>query len=117
MTHVLEADESNFDQTVVRADRPVLVEFWAQWCPPCHQLAPVLDAIAAERADHLTVVKVNSDENPAVAATYRVMALPTMILFHRGEPVWSVVGARPKARLLHDLDDALATLPVHPTSR
>lgn len=111
MTHVLNADTSTFDGIVDSADRPVLVEFWAQWCPPCHQLTPILDAIATERADSLTVVKVNSDENPEIAAAYRVMALPTMALIHRGETIWSVVGARPKAKLLRELDEALERLP------
>jgi thioredoxin 1 len=109
MTELLVADETNFDQLVLRADKPGLVDFWAQWCPPCHQIAPVLAQIAAERADQLTVVKLNSDENPAISARYRVMALPTLILFHRGEMIWSVVGARPKHKLLKELDDALLT--------
>ena len=107
MTELLEADESTFTKLVLRADKPVLVDFWAQWCPPCHQIVPILKQIAVERADRLTVVKVNSDENPAISSKYRVMALPTLMLFHRGELVWSVVGARPKAKLLKELDDAL----------
>jgi thioredoxin 1 len=109
MTELLEADESTFTKLVLRADKPVLVDFWAQWCPPCHQIVPILKQIAVERADRLIVVKVNSDENPAISSKYRVMALPTLMLFHRGELVWSVVGARPKAKLLKELDDALLT--------
>ena len=109
MTDLLVADETNFDQLVLRADKPVLVDFWAQWCPPCHQIVPILQQIAVERADRLTVVKVNSDENPAISSNYRVMALPTLMLFHHGELIWSVVGARPKAKLLKELDDALLT--------
>jgi thioredoxin 1 len=100
-------DEANFDEVVLGADKPVLVDFWAQWCPPCHQIVPVLAQIAGERKDQLTVVKLNSDENPSISSKYRVMALPTLMLFHRGELIWSVVGARPKAKLLKDLDDAL----------
>jgi thioredoxin 1 len=107
MTELLVADETNFDQLVLGADKPVLVDFWAQWCPPCHQIVPVLAQISAERNDQLTVVKLNSDENPSISSRYRVMALPTLMLFHRGEVIWSVVGARPKARLLKELDDAL----------
>ncbi|MEV8372024.1 thioredoxin [Kribbella sp. NPDC056861] len=110
MTELLTADEANFDQVVLGADKPVLVDFWAQWCPPCHQIVPILQQVAAERADRLTVVKVNSDENPAISAKYRVMALPTLMLFHHGELIWSVVGARPKAKLLKELDDALLTV-------
>ena len=109
MTELLEADEANFDQLVLGADKPVLVDFWAQWCPPCHQIVPVLEQIAVERADRLSVVKLNADENPEIPARYRVMAMPTLMLFHRGELIWSVVGARPKAWLLKNLDDALLT--------
>jgi thioredoxin 1 len=107
MTDLSTVDETTFEDVVLRSDKPVLVDFWAEWCPPCHQIAPVLAQIAAERGEQLTVVKLNSDENPAISARYRVMALPTLILFHRGEMIWSVVGARPKARLQKDLDDAL----------
>ena len=109
MTDLQVVDESNFDQVVLGADKPVLVDFWAQWCPPCHQILPILGQIAAERQDHLTVVKLNSDENPAISAKYRVMALPTLMLFHHGELIWSIVGARPKAKLLKDIDEALLT--------
>ncbi|TWD83625.1 thioredoxin [Kribbella amoyensis] len=107
MTKLQVVDESTFDQAVLRADGPVLVDFWAEWCPPCHQIVRVLEEIGDELAGRLTVVKLNSDENPAVSARYRVMALPTLKVFHRGEEIWSVVGARPKARLLKDLDEAL----------
>jgi thioredoxin 1 len=109
MSDLRTVDETTFDELVLRADKPVLVDFWAQWCPPCHQIVPVLGQIASERSDHLTIVKLNSDENPSISARYRVMALPTLMLFHRGEVIWSVVGARPKAKLLKELDDALLT--------
>jgi thioredoxin 1 len=108
MTDLQTVDEHTFTEVVLRSDKPVLVDFWAQWCPPCHQIAPVLAQIDAERND-LTVVKINADENPTIAANYRVMALPTLALFHRGELIWSVVGARPKSKLLKELDDALLT--------
>ncbi|WP_433168424.1 thioredoxin [Kribbella sp. CA-247076] len=106
MSGLRTVDEATFDEQVLNADQPVLVDFWAEWCPPCHQIAPVLAQIDAERND-LTVVKLNSDENPAIAARYRVMALPTLMLFHHGEIIWSVVGARPKHKLVKDLDEAL----------
>jgi thioredoxin 1 len=109
MSDLQSVDETNFDQVVLGADKPVLVDFWAQWCPPCHQIVPVLAQIAEERSDRLSVVKLNSDENPSISARYRVMALPTLMLFHHGELIWSVVGARPKAKLLKELDDALLT--------
>ena len=107
MTDLQSVDETTFEHEVLGTDKPVLVDFWAQWCPPCHQIVPILAQIAAERRDQLTVVKLNSDENPAISSKYRVMALPTLMLFHRGELIWSVVGARPKAKLLKELDDAL----------
>ena len=109
MSDLSTVDEATFEDVVLRSDKPVLVDFWAEWCPPCHQIVPVLAQIGAERNEQLTVVKLNSDENPAISARYRVMALPTLILFHRGEMIWSVVGARPKAKLLKELDDALLT--------
>lgn len=84
----------------------VLVEFWAQWCGPCHMLSPVLDEIDRER-DDLTVLKINADENTATARDYQVMSLPTMLLFRDGVPIRQIVGARPKGRLLAELDDAL----------
>jgi thioredoxin 1 len=96
-----------FDERVLANDKPVLVEFWAQWCGPCRMVAPVLDEIAGERADELSIVKLNYDENPAIGQRYGVMGLPTMLLFRDGEPVRSFVGAKPKARLLAELDDAL----------
>ncbi|MET7282465.1 thioredoxin [Kribbella sp. NPDC005582] len=107
MTDLQVVDESTFDELVLKADKPVLVDFWAQWCGPCHQLAPILAQIGAERNDQLTVVKLNADENPVISANYKVMAMPTLMLFHHGEPIWAVVGARPKSRLLKELDDAL----------
>ena len=107
MSELRTVDEATFDEVVLRSEKPVLVDFWAQWCPPCHQIAPVLAQIGAERNDQLTVVKLNSDENPAISARYRVMALPTLILFHRGEMIWSVVGACPKHKFFKELDDAL----------
>ncbi|PWK85420.1 thioredoxin [Lentzea atacamensis] len=85
----------------------VLVEFWAQWCGPCHMLSPVLDEIDRER-DDLTVLKINADENTATACDYQVMSLPTMLLFRDGVPIHQIVGARPKSRLLAELDAALS---------
>jgi thioredoxin 1 len=107
MSDLRTVDDATFDERVLRSDKPVLVDFWAQWCPPCHQIAPVLAQIGAEREDQLTVLKLNADENPVISANYRVMALPTLMLFRQGEVIWSVVGARPKAKLLKEIDDAL----------
>lgn len=99
--------DADFDQEILGNGKPVLVDFWAQWCPPCHMIVPVLAEIAAERADALVIRKINADENPATARKYQVLALPTLLLFRDGEPIRSWVGARPKSKLLEDIDDAL----------
>jgi len=87
-----------FDDEVIQSDQPVLVDFWAEWCGPCHAIAPVLDQIAEERSD-LKVVKLNIDEEPEVAQRYGVMSIPTLILFKDGEPAAAAVGAMPKSML------------------
>lgn len=99
--------DETFEEQVLRYDKPVLVDFWAQWCPPCHMIVPVLKEIAVERADSLTVVKINNDENPLTGRTYQVMSLPTLMLFVDGRTVRAFVGARPKMKLLAELDAAL----------
>lgn len=97
----------NFEEKVVRSDRPVLVEFWADWCPPCTMLAPVLDEIDAEYGGRLTVAKVNGDEEPELVARFGVMGFPTMALFKEGEVAHTIVGARPKRRLLAEVEERL----------
>ena len=90
--------EQTFENEVLGAGQPVLVDFWAEWCGPCHAIAPVLDQIASERSE-LKVVKLNIDEEPAVAQRYGVMSIPTLILFKGGEPAAAAVGAMPKSML------------------
>jgi thioredoxin 1 len=90
--------ERTFEQEVLGSEQPVLVDFWAEWCGPCHAIAPVLDQIAGEH-DQLKVVKLNIDEEPAIAQRYGVMSIPTLILFKDGEPQAAAVGAMPKSML------------------
>ncbi len=90
--------EQTFEDEVLKSGQDVLVDFWAEWCGPCHAIAPVLDQIAEERND-LKVVKLNIDEEPSVAQRYGVMSIPTLILFRGGEPAAAAVGAMPKSML------------------
>jgi thioredoxin 1 len=99
-------DDSTFDTTVIASEDPVLVEFGADWCPPCRMMAPVLDDIAAARSD-LRVVSVDVDANPVTQARYGVMSVPTLLLFVNGAPVRQVVGFTPTGRLLDLVDEAL----------
>jgi thioredoxin 1 len=108
MSNIHEITDEQFASEVLESDTPVLVEFWAPWCGPCRQLGPVLEQIADERAGSLKVVKINQDENPLVSADYRVMGLPTMLVFEGGEAVASMLGARPKSRIVEELDRVLA---------
>ena len=91
--------ESSFEQEVIQSDKPVIVDFWAEWCGPCHAVAPVLDRIADERPDELKVVKVNIDEEQGLAMRYGITSIPTILLFKDGEPAAAAIGAQPKQML------------------
>jgi thioredoxin len=93
----------NFDTEVLKNDKPVLVDYWAEWCGPCKMIAPVLEAIAAEHGDKIDIVKLNVDENPDVARKYGILNIPTLGVFRNGEVVKELVGARSKSALLRDL--------------
>src|SRR6266496_6379740 len=91
--------EKTFEQEVLKSDTPVIVDFWAEWCGPCHAVSPVLDKIAEERAGQLKVVKVNIDEEQGLAERYGIASIPTIVLFKAGEPAAAAVGAQPKSAL------------------
>jgi thioredoxin 1 len=99
--------DETFDADVLRRPRPVIVEYWAQWCPPCRMLGPVLEQIAGEHAAAIDVVKLNTDENPLTAQKYRVLAVPTMNVFSGGQVVKQVIGAKSKSALLRDFAEFL----------
>lgn len=107
MSEVRTVTDETFGTEVLGSPRPVIVEYWAQWCPPCRQLGPVLDAIAAERAGTVDVVKLNVDENPRTAQSCGIMVVPTLNLYSGGTVVKQLTGARSKAALLRDFSEFL----------
>jgi thioredoxin 1 len=98
---VRDVTDETFEQEVLEAERPVVVDFWAPWCGPCHAITPVLQSLEDEAGDRLVFTKLNVDENPVAASRYGVLSIPTVILFDRGEPKATVLGARPRSQYEH----------------
>jgi thioredoxin 1 len=103
MSNTPAVTDATWQQEVLDADKPVLIDFWAEWCGPCRMVAPVIDEIAGEQAEHIKVVKLNVDENPDTARQYRVMSIPTMLVVADGVEKKRIVGAKSKDALLGDL--------------
>jgi len=109
MAKPVDVSEKTFDQDVLKAKTPMLVDFWAPWCPPCLAVAPILEELAEEYEGKIGIARLNVDEAPTLSARYGVSAIPTMLLFKEGEPVGQLIGFRPKAELKKALDEILAS--------
>jgi thioredoxin 1 len=109
MAAIVNLSTTTFDETVVASDKPVVVDFWAEWCGPCKVIAPILTEIAGDLDDQVTVAKVNVDDNPELAMRYNVMSIPTLLVFSGGEVHKRLVGAKGKSQLLQELDEFLVT--------
>ncbi len=100
--------DASFDVDVLQSEKPVIDDFWAEWCGPCRMVAPILEEISAKHGDKVTIAKLDIDANPEIAQQYRILSIPTMLVFQGGKPVKQVVGAKPKAALLAEFSDILA---------
>ncbi len=107
MSKPVAVTDTDFDQIVLQADKPVLVDLWASWCKPCLIVAPIIDELADEFEGKINFVKVDVDQNPSTASRYGIMSIPTLLIFKNGEPVSHIVGARPKEELKQNLNAIL----------
>jgi thioredoxin 1 len=107
MNKPIAVDDSSFDQIVLQAKTPVLVDFWATWCAPCRMVAPIIDELAEEYSGRISFAKVDVDQNLKIATRYSIMSIPTLLIFKKGAPVSHLVGYKPKEDLKRTLDDAL----------
>lgn len=105
--HTKEFSEQNFSEEVIASDQPVLVDFWAEWCGPCHIIAPAIEEVALEYKDKVTVGKLNVDSHPNIAAQYGIRSIPSILLFKNGQVDTQLVGAVPKAQITAMLDQAI----------
>ncbi len=108
---IVNLSANTFDETVVGASKPVVVDFWAEWCGPCKKIAPILEEIADEYGDAVTVAKLNVDDNPDLAMRFNVMSIPTLLVFTDGQESKRLIGAKSKGALLEELDEFLVTTP------
>ncbi|HWU58730.1 MAG TPA: thioredoxin [Microbacteriaceae bacterium] len=108
MSNAKTVTDATFQSDVLESDKTILVDFWAEWCGPCRAVGPILDQIGAENSDKIEIVKLNVDENPQTAAKYQITSIPAMKVYQKGEVVKTVIGAKPKPALEHDLADFLA---------
>ena len=104
MANIGDITDSEFEQKVLQSDKPVLIDFWADWCVPCHMVSPVVEEIGRDKGEALQVAKLNIDDNPDVTRRFGVMSIPTLMLFKDGEEIARVVGARGKDALLKEID-------------